>query len=509
LRNFLAELKRRNVLRVALAYLASAWLLIQVLETVFPIFDLPPIYIRWTIIGLAILLLPVLALSWAFEWSGSNIRAQEALDRIGDSGSVHRGFDRWVIAVLSVAVVYFAVDKFLLPQIGSDSVGETTVAVLPFADLSDGESAAYLGDGLAEDILSLLSRNPGLQVAARRSSFSFRGSNEPIATIARQLNVSYVLDGSVRIVGERVRINAELVSAHDGYGVWSDAFERGLDELFGVKTAILDAVEATLDVSPSSEAGTAREPDPAAYVLTLRANYLSNDGGAEGMQRAVGLYEQALDVDPDYAAAWVNLAITHANRTIAGHIPFDDGYRLARDAALRAIAVDPESAGGYKTISLIKRYFEGDMPAAIKSMERALELELDNISVLEDAGTLLLNIGQLEEAVRLQEHLVRRSPVDPTSWWNLGLRYRYVDRLDDSIEAFRRSLELYPERSGAHYSVGETHLLAGHNDEALASFQSEGDDAYRLKGQALGSRDRRSSNTRWATRPPLSLRWSA
>ena len=486
MRAFLNELRRRNVLRVALAYLAGTWLIIQVLETVFPIFDLPDIVIRWVIIALAVLFVPVLGFTWAFQWSDHRLQRQQDLDRSAETTPRdHRRFDRAVIVVLSLAVLYFSLDKFLLRQPGPAQAAPETLAVMPFLDLTATQDARYFADGFAEDLLNLLARNPGLRVAGRRSSFSLRDAQNPTQEVAHQLNVSHVLEGSVRDVGQQVQISVQLASGANGYQLWSGDFDRPIAEIGKVKNEIISAVADALGASDGDKPLRTTSANAEAYVLTLRANYLSEGGTGAGRREATRLYLEALEKDPRNALAWGNLAATYINQTQHGDLPWEDGYNKSREAALNAVSIDPGLAVGHKALSFIARLFEGDLPAAIAHMERALEAAPYEITVLEDAGTLLLNIGRLDEATRVQEYCSERSPLDPISFWNLGLRYRYAGQLQESQRAFQRVRQLNPGYSGLDYHEGETLLLIGRYEEALARFETEPDEAYRLKGIAL------------------------
>lgn len=486
MRGFLNELRRRNVLRVAVGYFAMVWLLIQVLETVFPFFALPADYIRWVIIALAILFLPVMALSWAFEWSPSGVESQDDVDsRAAGLPRDTRRFDKVVIVLLSLALVYFAIDKFLLPSIGGGVREPPSIAVMPFVDMTPAQDHSFFGDGLSEDLMSMLTQNPALRVVARTSSFRFRDTDLPIEDVAQQLGVSHIIEGSVRSIGNRVRITVQLISGRNGYTVWSDVFDQDIQNIFAVRQEIRSSVESALDVSETTQSPSGSPPDAEAYVIAMRASYLSADSTEESRGQAVELFLQALEIDPDFALAWSNLSTTYFNQAVAGDIAFEDGYRKARDAALRSVAIDVRHAPGYTALSAIERYFAGDMPAAVSNMQRALDEAPASLAGLDDASTLLLNIGQIDDSVRIREFIVERSPVDIISIWNLALAYRYADRLEESESAYRRVLQLNPNKSDFDYNLGETLFLMGRFNEALDLFEAEEDESYRLKGKAL------------------------
>ncbi len=484
MRKLLHELRRRNVLRVFLAYLAMAWLVVQVLETTFPLFDLPDAYIRWVIIAFAILLIPVVALSWAFEWTAKGIETQASVDA-GTAPVSTRGFDRVLIALLSVAVLYFATDKFLFSSTEPSASGQASVAVLPFTDRTAAQDNAYLADGLAEELLDSLSRNPALKVAARTSSFRFRGSDESAVSIAAQLGVAFLLEGSVRDLGDRLRISVRLVSAKDGINVWSENFDRRTESLYAAIDDIGAAVEDQLDVTDTRSPQRLYSPDPESYVLFLQGGHLSGDGSPAGRSQAVERFRQALEIDPDFSRAWSNLSSTVYNQMVGGELGREAGYGVARDAAVKAIETDPESPHGYRVLALIASSLDGNLGIAVENMRRAINAEPTNTRTLNDAAVLMLNIGQLEDAVALFVHLADRSPLDVTALRNAAVNLTYVNRLDEAEAYYRRVLALVPDFHGGRYGLGVVQLLQGRYAEALEQFESEQDEAYRVKGRAL------------------------
>ena len=260
MQQFFHELKRRGVGRVALAYVAASWLLVQIMETVFPLYELDDGYIRIVILVLAVGFVPALGLAWAFEWSPGGLRTQAAIDRDPSAAqSDGRLLDRAIIVVLSIAVLLFSVDKFL----GSDSPGvavtNKTIAVLPFDDLTEAGDQAYFADGLAEELLNLLARNPALRVAARTSSFSFRNAELPIDVIAERLGVQHIVEGSIRRSADRIRVTAQLIAASDGFHLWSQTYDAPIDDVFEIQSNISQQIAGALEATMS---GTLEPPQP-------------------------------------------------------------------------------------------------------------------------------------------------------------------------------------------------------------------------------------------------------
>ena len=263
---FLAELKRRNVIRVAGLYLAGAWLLVQVTGTVLPFFNAPLSNARTLTIVLAVGFIPALVLAWVFEWTAKGLeRDSSREDVVSGEPRSGKGFDRLIMVVLALAIGYFAFDKFVLaPQRQAvvahearregrsdaikDSFGERSIAVLPFVDMSAAHDQAYLSDGIAEELLNLLARVPQLRVISRSSAFAFRERKDAIPVIARKLDVGYILDGSIRKAGDRVRITVQLIDGRSDTLLWNDTLDLPLDDIFAVQDEIGASVVAQLKI---------------------------------------------------------------------------------------------------------------------------------------------------------------------------------------------------------------------------------------------------------------------
>lgn len=390
----------------------------------------------------------------------------------------------WVLAgVLLLAVIVYWAGRSGEPT--ADAVVPTSLAVLPFTDLTAAGDQAWFADGMAEEVLNLLAKIPALRVASRTSSFSFRDANVPIGEIARQLRVSHVLEGSVRRSGDRVRITAQLISAEDGYHLWSDAYDRELDDLFAIQDDIAAKIVNALQVRMLDDLPEVAATDPAAYTQFLQANYLALQGSRESLAEATGLYLESLEIDATYAPAWSNLAGTYANQAAAGFLDYDGGYAKSREAALEAIATDPAYAAGYGQLAWVALWHDGDMNAAARHLETALTLAPRDAALLGHAAVLVMALGRVGDALALHEYSVARSPVDPVAQYNLALSHKYADDLQAAAAGFRKVLQLSPDYTAARYHLGETLLLDGRAQEALDAWSEDGDDAYRLKGLAL------------------------
>ena len=406
-------------------------------------------------------------------------------DPAAASGPISRAWRRHQTAATVALLAAIAVVTAWLIMPGRDSLEPApSIAVLPFADMSPDRDQEYFSDGITEELLNLLGQIPDLRVAARTSSFSFKGQNLEIPEIASRLRVAHVLEGSVRKDGDDVRITAQLIRA-DGFHVWSDSWDRALDDIFQVQDDIAADVVAQMRVTLLGDVPSLEPTDPEAYALYLQARQLSHQRTAEAFERSVALYREALAIDPEYATAWAGLAGTYAFQTGAYLLPFDEGYRLAHEAANRALAIDPDNAEAHAYLGYIAMHHESDMVAAARHYEEALDLAPANPDIMALAARLASNLGLVEESVRLMEYVVARDPLNPGNHTWLGSEYRRAGRIEESIASFETALSLSPGQAGAHYAIGVAQLMMGEPEAALHAIQLESTDWYRLTGLVL------------------------
>jgi len=508
------ELKRRNVLRVAAAYGVAAWLIIQIAETIFPLFGFDNTPARIVVILLAIGIVPALIFAWAFELTPQGLMKESEVDRsVSITAGTGKKLDRTIMVLLALALGYFAFDKFILgPQRDATvqrrlaeqltgvaeearreghtealirSYGDRSIAVLAFADMSQDKDQEYLSDGIAEELLNLLARVPELRVISRSSAFSYKGKDIKIADVARELGVAHILEGSVRKVANRVRITVQLIEARSDTHLWSEIYDRNLHDLFAIQEEIATSVVDKLKITLLGDAPRARKTDPGAYSLFLQARYLGRLGNADDYERAIVLLGQVLDIDPTYSAAWVGLSRNYINQAGAGLRPVDEGLALAREATAEALSIDPKYAPAHADLGWIAMVFDNDLATAARHYERALALDPADVRTMLDAAYLLIALGRLDQSIALVEFAVSRDPINTAGHINLGRSYHYAGRWDDAISAYRTALLLNPGRLNANYGVGEALLMKGEAEAALQAFAQEQDDEYRVKGIAL------------------------
>jgi len=385
-----------------------------------------------------------------------------------------------------------------------------SIAVLPFVNRSRGEEDEYFSDGLADELLNVLTKVRGLRVAARASSFQFKGTNEDVAVIGEKLNSATLLDGSVRKSGNRVRISVQLVKAADRVQLWSETYDRSLDDIFAVQDDIAQSVvkelRATLlgeapdsDASRKAEAEVAKAAkghgtNPEAHRLYLQGKYLIERVTEQDTAQGLRYLNEALALDPTHALAWTEVARAHANGGGYGWETTFEGYRKAREAALRAIELAPDLAEGYLRLSSVQRLYDWDWTGAEASTRRALELAPGNPEAMRSSGGLLHILGQFEEAERLYRTALEQDPLSSAGYRAISLVYRSLDRHQEAEQAIRKGLELSPFHVGARMVLAIVLSERGRNEEALTEAKAETAEWARLTALSivyfrLGRRD--------------------
>jgi len=385
-----------------------------------------------------------------------------------------------VILLFLVAAFWLARTK-RLPEAAQVS---PSIAVLPFVDLSPKKDQEYFSDGLAEELLNSLAKIQGLHVAARTSAFQFKGKDEDLRVIGQKLNVATVLEGSVRKQGTRVRITAQLIQVSDGFHLWSEAYDRNLTDIFAVQEEIANAVAGSLRVTLLGEkAPSSRGTNLEAYNAYLQGKYFYARYRLEDVDKAISCYEQAVRLDPNYALAWASLAEARSFRaTTYGPI---DGFRMARQAAEQALALDANLAEAHAIMGWIKREYEWDWAGAGTSFQRALALAPGNATAIRETAGLAATLGNFEQALTLDRQAVELDPLNGRAYMGLVLHLYYTGRLDDAAEAAKKALDLNPNVPDLQTFLSRVCLAQSRPQEALAEARRETDPGYRQQGLAL------------------------
>lgn len=507
--SILAELKRRNVLRVAAAYVAVAWLIIQVVETLFPLFGLGDAAARTVVVILAIGFLPAMVFSWIFELTPEGFRRDSQVDHSAPSAiAMAKRLDRLIMLALILAVGYFAVDKFVIDPARDAEIreqakeegrsealvgayGDKSIAVLPFADMSPGGDKAWFSEGIAEEMLNLLARIPDLRVISRSSAFAVAREDLDIPEIAERLRVAHVLEGSVRMSEDTVRITAQLIDARSDTQLWSGTYNREPGDVFAVQEEIAAEVARELESALLGPAPRTYRTDAKALRLTLQARRLGWGGFRGSLEKLTaqrGLLEEALEIDPDYVPALVAL---HVTLWSLGGVPGQDRDKLVSrmlEVAAHAASMAPHDPRVLVLLGWDAFEFGGDLERAAANIEQAVNLAPSDIDVLGIAGGFAERIGAYEAALALRQRVVR---VDPVCFGCLGMlvrAYISVDRFDDALQTWHEYSRLEPGQR--YWTLGMLRLLRGEPAEGLAVFAGEHvNDHYRDVGRAMALHD--------------------
>jgi len=493
-RSLFAELGRRNVFRAAILYVGAVWALAQGIAQLTPVVDAPEWTARWFLVSAAIGFPFWIAFAWFFEFTPDGLKRERDIAP-GESITHHTGrkLDIAIIAVLAAAVVLLLTDRFVLhhgvnagaleasiPEIDKDP----SIAVLPMTNMSEDKGNEYFSDGISEELLNLLAKVPKLRVIARTSSFSFKGKDTPIQDIARALQVAAILEGSVRKSGDTVRITVQLIRAKDSSHLWSETYDRKLDDIFKVQDEIAANVVGKLRVTLLGSVPRARRVDPKVYPLILQADALISQSTTASLEQALALYQEGLAIAPDEPRLWSGLGRLYFSRRSG-----PEDIRRAIEAQQRAVALDPDDALAYSRLGFNILRSDGDMAAAASHFQRALALDPTNAKVIGNTGSFLQSLGRLAEAIPLFDYVAAEDPANPVAYFNVGTINFYARRWDQAIASFRTALRLSPEFTTAHFFLGVA-LLHGKNDaaEALQEFEAEPVDEFNLTGVAIAQR---------------------
>ncbi len=374
---------------------------------------------------------------------------------------------------------------------GTQERPDSSIAVLPFTDLSSAHDQEYFSDGLAEEILNELARIPGLKVVARTSAFQFKGKNEDTRSIGRKLGVENVLEGSVRREGTRVRITAQLVKTRDGFHIWSQSYDRDLNDVLMVQGEIANDVAAALQLKllGSGTKGIKAPPTvaPEAYQYFLQARYFAHMGDKESTQKALEYIKKAIERDPNYAAAYAwRASLMLRSGTMAW-----TNYATAADAARgdveRAIELDAELPDAYRVLSQVQALVESSCRKAEVSIATALRFAPGDADNLGQSGFIETCLGHKEQAVSLARQALASDPLQPERYRQLGQSLRDIGQYDSAMAALHKALDLNPNNDWVHETMGEVYLAQHRPEEALAEMQKEPPGYFRFVGLALAN----------------------
>jgi TolB-like protein/Tfp pilus assembly protein PilF len=485
--SFFAELKRRNVIRVGLAYAVVSWLLLQVGDVLFDALRLDDAALTVMLVILALGFVPVVIFAWIFELTPDGVKRESEVDR--SQSVTHETGHRLNIVItilLAAAVGLFAFDRFIGPgspgepapnpvqeTAAASGEGPRSIAVLPFADMSADGDQAYFGDGIAEELLNVLAQVEGLKVAARTSSFKFRGADHDILEIGNALNVSTVLEGSVRKAGDQVRITAQLIDVAGGYHLWSETYDRRLDNILAVQdeiaTSIVNALKLELQLQPAATATHADSGE--AYDLYLRGRQLAREPSKAALVRALRFYEQALAVDPDFAPAHGAIASAWIWLEDYGGVQAQEAFDHAGPAARRALELDPTRADALMAMGFLEDRQYNNAVAANKYFERALAANpalTDTANLFADT---LVDLGEYERALEVRRDAVDRDPLSGFLKSRLLSQLGNMGRTDEAERLLGEIFAANPDDTYGYEELANLHYNQGRLAEAVKAYE--------------------------------------
>ncbi len=472
MRDLLQEVNRRNVFKVAFVYIVAGWVTMQIVDVMFPALQLPD----WLTTAIAAMLLIgfpfALIFAWAFEMTPAGIKREKDVDR-SQSITAHTGrkLNKSAVIILAVAVGFLLIDKFYLQQEAPAPAEKPSIAVLPFVNMSDDAGNEYFSDGLSEELLNVLAKIPQLHVAGRTSSFAFKGKNEDLRSIGEQLDVANILEGSVRKSETRLRITAQLIDTESGYHLWSETYDREVTDVFAVQdeisAAVVDALRvALLGDELSTDYGT---DNVEAYNLYLKGRYLLEHTSGVNLLAAIDALDGALNLDSEYASAYVLRAIAELQSVggwassgsdfIAGHARVGVYVQKAHD-------INPGSAEVLFAEAVFAYIADWDYVAALNLFARALELEPGHVPAMGWYGNVLGTLGRLDEASAMYEKALQIDPLSISLIRDLGDAHLFLGNFEEADKIYRSIFSLNQDVARVYGRLARLELLRGNIDAA-------------------------------------------
>jgi TolB-like protein/Flp pilus assembly protein TadD len=478
-RNFFAELKRRNVYKVAVAYAIVGWLLVQIATQVFPFLEIPNWVVRLVIVLVAVGFPIALVIAWAFEATPEGIKRTEIADAMATSGHKKHAWIYIVVICGAISAALFFLGRYTAENkttASPNDISNKSIAVLPFENLSDEKANAYFAEGIQDEILTRLAKVADLKVISRTSTQRFKSAPSDLREIAKQLGVMNILEGSVQKSNDQVRVNVQLINAMTDGHLWADIYDRKLTDLFSVESDIAKTIADTLQakLSGPEKVAMSKKPtaNPEAHELYLKGRFFWNKRTAADLQKSIEYFNQAIEKDPGYALAHAALAQSwKLLPAFDGGAP-RDCFPQAETAARKALALDDTLSEAHAALASLKGLNGFDYPGAIAEYERALQLNPNDATTHQwFANDTLANVGQTEREVAEMKRAVELDPLSLIINSNLGVAYIHASRLDEAIAQLRKTVELDGTFYYARYNLALALELKGAIAEATAEYQ--------------------------------------
>src|SRR5438034_3203984 len=477
--NFFAELKRRNVYKVAVAYAIVGWLLVQVATQVFPFLEIPNWVVRLVIALVAIGFPIALVIAWAFEITPQGIERTEVADTMQAAAGQKK--NAWIYvaiagAVLSIGLFFLGRYGFRNASPSSSELPPKSIAVLPFDNLSEDKSNAYFAEGVQDEILTRLAKVADLKVISRTSTQHFKSAPDNLPQIAKQLGVMNILEGSVQKANDQVRVNVQLINALTDAHLWAETYDRKLTDIFAVESEISKTIADTLQakLTGSEKISIAKVPtaNTEAYELYLKGRFFWNKRTGADLKRAIDYFNQAIAKDPNYALAYAGLADSYTLLSVFSAASPQDSIPQARVAAKKALELDNTLAEAHASSGRILSGYDYDFERAIAEFERAIQLNPNYATSYHwiSNGPLTAR-GEFDRAITEGKRAVELDPLSMIDNADLGQIYFYARRYDEAISQVGKAIEIDPHSYLAHYYLGQIYQLQGHLTGAIAEYQ--------------------------------------
>ena len=498
-RNFFAELKRRNVYKVAAAYAVVSWLLLQAASIFFPAFDAPSWVMKIFIIVIIFGFPVALIFSWAFEITPEGIKLESEID---PGKSIKGRTGRQIVAV-TIALAVVAASLFVYQLVRSNSIFtskpieaslilDKSIAVLPFENLSDDKSNAYFAEGIQDEILMRLSKIAALKVISRTSTQKYKSAPDNLREIGNQLGVANIVEGSVQKSGEAGRVNVQLIKAANDSHLWADTYDKKLTDIFSVESevakAIADQLRAKLTGQEEQVIAAKPTENSEAHQLYLKGRYFWNKRTSDGLKTSIDYFSQAIEKDPVYGPAYAGLADAYAVLPNYSRTPGKEAYPKAEAAAVKALEIDDKLAEAHIALANVRvwhKWAKGAEP----EFKRGLELNPNYSTGHQWYSIYLSVVGRQDEAILEMEKAKELDPFSIIINTELGCPYLYSKRYDRAVECFTKALEMDPNFPFAHFALAEAYDRIGRFSEALAEHEKAIDLAHRGQAFDLGGGD--------------------
>jgi TolB-like protein len=473
-RKFFAELQRRNVYKVAIAYGVVAWLLMQVASQIFPFFEIPNWVVRLVVLLLVIGFPIALIIAWAFELTPEGLKRTEFADELPKKSARSRAWIYVIIVAGAISVGLFFFGRYTASskQSGLTELPAKSIAVLPFDNLSRDPDNAYFTEGIQEEILTRLAKIADLKVISRASTQRFKSAPDNLPVIAKQLGVTNILEGSVQKSADRVRVNVQLINALTDAHLWADIYDRKLTDIFGVESEISKTIADTLQakLTGSEQHAIAARPteNTEAHQLYLKGRFFWNKRTGNDLKKSIDYFQQAIAADPNYALAYAGVADAYVLLPSYTAGTPRDCYPKAKAAAKKALELDDTLAEAHTSLAMALCLYDFDFSQAAREFQRAIELNPNYATAHQWYGNITLAaLGRFDDAIVEGKRAVELDPLSLINNADLGNTYFLARRYDEAIEQVHKTLEMDPGFYSAYLTLGQALEMKGARDAAI------------------------------------------